>query len=95
MLTPDVHEVPITHGEALLAMLDDLSPAQLDRLDGLRSRFPSTTFSVLDVDPFSRLMTIECEDVESFAYLAITADGLNVPDRIACGWASTRYCENA
>jgi hypothetical protein len=69
--------------------MPDLSPAQLDRLDGLRSRFPVATFSVLSVDPFSCLATVECEDVESFAYLAITADGRNVPDRVACGWAST------
>ncbi len=97
------------------------SPAQLDRLDGLRARFTATTFEVLSVDPFSRLAIVEAEttpcphcgrasaDADGFAcdycrgyahrpthapftpfaHFAITAGGLNVPDRIACGWAST------
>jgi hypothetical protein len=70
-------------------MTDSLSPAQADRLDALQGRFPATHFTIYSVDPFSCLAVIECEDVESFAYLAITADGRNVPERIALGWAAT------
>jgi hypothetical protein len=71
-------------------MQDQLSPAQVNRIAALQDRYPDTRFTVDSVDEFSRLAVVEVDDLETFAYLAITADGRNVPERIALGWAATR-----
>jgi len=67
-----------------------ISPAQSARIEGLQDRYPSTRFDVYDSDPFSRVITLEAEDMEGFTYFAITATGRIVRDEIACGWAETR-----
>ena len=52
-----------------------LSPRQSDRLERLEARYPATMFRLIGQDPYSRAVQVETDDVESSAFIEITATG--------------------